>query len=100
MSPGGARRPARFFSRRGRPEGTPHPVSSGRRDDSSPGARISPGGLMPTIGASVAASLVTWVIDDAISGFANLTVRIIVSLVVSVLVYYRTRRYLLDLRGD
>ena len=55
---------------------------------------------MPTIGASVAASLVTWVIDDAISGFANLTVRIIVSLVVSVLVYYRTRRYLLDLRGD
>jgi hypothetical protein len=54
---------------------------------------------VPTIGASIAASVVTWVLDDLISPHVSLFFRIMINLVVSILVFYRARRALVDLRG-
>jgi hypothetical protein len=54
---------------------------------------------MPTIGASIAASLVAWTIDDLLAPVANLPIRLLVNLVVSVFVFYAVRRYLIELRG-
>lgn len=54
---------------------------------------------MPTIGASIAASLLTWMLDDVISPYTNLFFRIMINLVVSIVVFYWARRALVDLRG-
>lgn len=54
---------------------------------------------MPTIGASIAASLAAWVLDDLISPYTSLFFRIMINLVVSIGVFYWARGALLDLRG-
>jgi hypothetical protein len=54
---------------------------------------------MPTLGASLAASLAAWFLDDLIASFANVPVRVVVNLLVSVWVFYAVRRYLIELRG-
>jgi hypothetical protein len=46
------------------------------------------------------ASVAGWILDDLISPYANLPVRLLVNLVVSVWVFYATRSWLRDLRGD
>ena len=55
---------------------------------------------MPTLGASVVASAATWLLDDLVSPYANIPVRLLVNLVVSVWVFYATRSWLRELRGD
>jgi hypothetical protein len=55
---------------------------------------------MPTLGASIVASLVAWVLDDLISPFANMPVRVLANLAVTVWVFYRVRRFLVELRGQ
>lgn len=55
---------------------------------------------MPTIGASVAASVVAWLLDDLIAPFTNLPVRVLINVAVSVWVFYLVRRRLRELRGD
>ena len=55
---------------------------------------------MPTIGASLAASIAAWLLDDLIAPFSNLPVRVLVNVAVSVWVFYVTRRWLRELRGD
>ena len=55
---------------------------------------------MPTIGASLAASIVAWALDALIAPIANLWVRVLLNVAVSVWVFYVTRRWLRELRGD
>jgi len=55
---------------------------------------------MPTLGASMAASLAAWVLEDLLSRYTNLPVRAFLSLVVFVCVFYRVRRFLVELRGQ
>jgi hypothetical protein len=54
---------------------------------------------MPTLGASLAASFAAWLLDDLIAPFANLPIRVVVNLAVSVWVFYAVRRRLRELRG-
>ena len=54
---------------------------------------------MPTIGASIAATLASWLVDALISSFAGIYVRALVGLAVSIWVFYVARKWLLDLRG-
>ncbi len=48
----------------------------------------------------MAASVVAWLLDDLLSSWAGLPLRVTVNLVVSVLVFLYVRRWLTELRGD
>jgi hypothetical protein len=54
---------------------------------------------VPTIGASVAASLAGWLVDGLIQPVFDTGVALILSLVVSTVVFFLARRWLIDLRG-
>jgi len=56
--------------------------------------------LVPTIGASVFASIAGWIVDSILEPWAPLFARIMIGLVVSTLVFYRVRYKLRELRGD
>lgn len=55
---------------------------------------------MPTLGASLAASLAAWLVDALVSPVANTPIRILANLAVSVWVFVLAKRWLRDLRGD
>ena len=54
---------------------------------------------MPTIGASVFASIAGWIVDSILEPWAPLFARIMIGLVVSTAVFYRVRYKLRELRG-
>jgi hypothetical protein len=55
---------------------------------------------MPTIGAMAVATLVSYVVGDLISGFAGLPAQLVVGTVAFYVVYFPTRKWLRELRGD
>ena len=55
---------------------------------------------MPFIGASVAATIAGFLVDSLLEPWASMFLRIMVGLVVSIVVFYRARAKLLELRGD
>ena len=54
---------------------------------------------MPTLGAIVVASLVSYMVGDVIASFASLPVQLIVGTAVFYAVYPPVRRWLLELRN-
>jgi hypothetical protein len=54
---------------------------------------------VPSIGAGLAASLTGWVIGDLVQPYLGTGMTLMLSLVVSTLVFFFTRRWLIDLRG-
>lgn len=54
---------------------------------------------MPTLGASMAALLAGWMIDDLLQPFLGLGATLLLSLVGSTIVFFMARKWLLDLRG-
>lgn len=55
---------------------------------------------MPTIGASLFATLAGFVVDALLESWASIYLRIMVGLVVSIVAFYWSRLKLLQLRGD
>lgn len=56
------------------------------------------GAWMPTVGASVAAMLAGWVIDDMLRPYLGLGLTLMLSLVVSTAVFFFARKWLRELR--
>lgn len=54
---------------------------------------------MPTLGASMAALLAGWMIDDLLQPFLGLGATLLLSFVGSTVVFFIARKWLLDLRG-
>lgn len=55
---------------------------------------------MPTLGASVAAFLAGWMIDEVFQPFLGLGVTLMLSFAGSTIVFFMARKWLLDLRGQ
>lgn len=55
---------------------------------------------MPSIGASVAALLAGWLIDEVFQPFLGSGVTLLLSFVGSTVVFFIARKWLLDLRGQ
>ena len=58
------------------------------------------GGIMPYIGAALAASILGWWIDDLLQPYLGTGVTLAVSFVCSTAVFFIVRNWLLDLRGQ
>ncbi len=54
---------------------------------------------MVSLGAALAAMLAGWIIDDALQPYFGLGPTLILSFVVSTVVFFMTRRWLLEMRG-
>jgi len=54
---------------------------------------------VPTIGASLAASLAGWAVDGLIQPLLGTGVALVLSLTLSTVVFFVARRWLIDLRG-
>lgn len=55
---------------------------------------------MPTIGASVVASVAGWMIDGLLQPFLGTSVTLVLSLACSTVIFFFARRWLIDLRGE
>jgi len=55
---------------------------------------------VPTIGASLFATLAGFLVDALLESWASIYVRIMVGLIVSIVTFYWARLKLLELRGD
>jgi len=53
---------------------------------------------MPTLAAALITSIGSWIIDSLISNFAGIEIRIFVGIIDSILLYYYSRRWLINLR--
>ncbi len=54
---------------------------------------------MPSLVAAAVASLAGWVLDDLIQPYLGMGVTLVLTLVVSTLIFFYVRRWLVDLRG-
>ncbi len=54
---------------------------------------------MPSLVAAAVASLAGWVLDDLLQPYLGMGMTLVLTLVVSTLVFFYVRRWLVDLRG-
>jgi hypothetical protein len=58
-----------------------------------------PEDAVPSLAAAAAASLAGWILDDLFQPYLGTGVTLVFSLVVSTLIFFYVRRWLVDLRG-
>ncbi len=54
---------------------------------------------MPSLVAAAVASLAGWVLDDLFQPYLGMGMTLVMTLVVSTLIFFYVRRWLVDLRG-
>jgi hypothetical protein len=55
--------------------------------------------LVPSLTAAIVASLAGWIVDDIVEPYFGMSFAFILSFVLSTVVFYAARKWLIELRG-